>query len=115
MDVQIPMRGGPAAAQTNLNAQKRRHLYELVQHPGYPVLLEMMELRCVIQDAKLLAVPNGERDHVIAEHAISFAMWEFFGGLQAQVKFECAEAWGEMSGGTRQADESPAIGEDNIL
>lgn len=80
-----------SATKTTLMEQDRRDLFAMTQLPGYGVFLRLMEMKCILQDAALMAVDEADDKRVLAEHRITKAKWEFFAEVQGQVQHEVNE------------------------
>jgi hypothetical protein len=78
-------------ARLNLNDVQRQSLYQMVQHPGYTVLLDMMESFCFEQENVVMNTPPADEKNVLAEHRVGRGMWLFFLKLQNQVRYEINE------------------------
>lgn len=92
MTLRVPVAGRDVQeTKTNLDIADREALFQLTQLPGYRVLLRLMEMKCILQDATLMSVDAADEKRVLAEHRITQAKWEFFADIQKQVAFECNE------------------------
>lgn len=94
---------------TKLDRLKRESLYQMTQLPGYKVMLELMEMICILQDAHLMAVDAADEKRVLAEHRITQAQWNFFSQIQKQIAYECNELIGPKDENEEKTTEQAAI------
>lgn len=91
MEIRIPRIERSKPTQTTLAKDERSALLQMAQGGGYPVLLRIMEMACILQDNKLISVEAADEKQIIAEQHIAVAKWEFFDFIQKQVQNEIHE------------------------
>lgn len=109
MSIDIFTRPRNAAVPTTLNEVQRNHLYQLTLHQGWPVLLQLMEMFCLVQDAALYSVDPGDERKVIAEHRIGLATWNLYDKVQNQVKYEVNELLGNKAEAREATEDQGAV------
>lgn len=94
-DAATPLRApNTAGLRSKLNTEQRSQLYRLSEHPGYQVLLDVIEMACVEQDTRLINTDASTPEAVLTEHRMSKAFWQIFIAIQKKIEFEREEYLG---------------------
>jgi hypothetical protein len=78
-----PPRSGRVKSQ--LDREEAALLVQLKQHPGWPVLLDVLESGCVVIETDLLRAKVGHPEIVLGAHAKAQAGWEVFEFFQRRI------------------------------
>jgi hypothetical protein len=96
-------------AKTTLSQGKRQALLQIVNTQGYAVILELLEMECVLQDATLMGIDPADEKKVLAEHRVGIAKWELFAEIQRQIEHEVKELVNGAAEGPVMTDEEKEI------
>jgi len=78
-----------------LNPEQIALLAMLRNNPQYEALLDVCERACIEQETALINCRVSEPESVLAEHALSKAMWKVFTYIQIQVENAFKQYTGE--------------------
>lgn len=70
----------------------RQYLVSLRSHPGYPVLLTLMEQACEEFATAVINADPANHDDVLAKQVMAKSAWTFFTKVQKRVEYEVSEA-----------------------
>ena len=71
-----------------LTDEDRNRLAQIYTHPGYQVLLDVMEQVCAVQETRLINAEVKDARAILAEHRKTQAAWQIFAGMQERVTKE---------------------------
>lgn len=64
---------------------EKQALFNLVNSPAWPVLLDVLERACIQQETRLINCDVADEKAVLAEHRMSKAYWQIFVAMQKYV------------------------------
>lgn len=108
MSKEVPERS-KFAVDMQMSSRDRTDLMQLSHQPGFGVLLRMMEVQCIAQDAALMQVDPSDERKVLAEHRVAVAKWEFFTKIKEQIEYQVRELVGERDKPAEPSDEDKLI------
>jgi hypothetical protein len=104
-----------AGLRSKLSVSQQGELYRLSEHPGYQVLLDVMEMACVEQDTRLINTDAANPEAVLTEHRMSKAFWQIFVAIQKKVEYERGEFLGAQHKQQQPDEVSEEDADTNIL
>jgi hypothetical protein len=102
-----------AGLKSKLSTGQQQALYQLSEHPGYAVLLDVMEMACIEQDTRLINTDAAKPEDVLNEHRMSKTFWQIFVAVQKKVAYEREEYLGTLekeAAGDVETDEELDMG-----
>jgi hypothetical protein len=103
-----------AGLRSKLGVEQQAALFRLSEHPGYQVLLDVIEMACVEQDTRLINTDASTPEAVLTEHRMSKAFWQIFVAIQKKIEFERGEYLGlqqrAAADSAEEEDESGVMG-----
>jgi hypothetical protein len=64
---------------------EKQALYNLLNSPAWPILLDVLERSCIEQETRLINCDVADTERIIAEHRMSKAFWQIFVQMQKTV------------------------------
>jgi hypothetical protein len=73
---------------SQLNPEARRHLFNIRQHDGWPVVLDVIEMVCIELEGELINTAPEDEAAILAKHKMSKAAWQIFEHVQVKIEDE---------------------------
>lgn len=87
-EIEMPIVRRFQGERTELSMHDRIHLMNVVNMPGYGVIVRLCEMEARFFETQLLNTPAGEVENVRANHAKAQAVWQWFESLQSRIQDE---------------------------
>lgn len=100
---------------SKLNKQQQQALHVMSESQGYQVLLDVIEMACIENDAKLINSAPADPEAVLAKHRMSKAFWQIFMAIQKKIEYERNEYLGLQKAKEQPREQEEEVQDTEIL